>query len=88
MAGIVLGARVPTILTQPRRILRKPGSPVCAVAVLLHYAEHPVEKADSQPNPQARMGVISSGTAPVSFGSAVNPGESLSSRWHPIACTE
>jgi phosphate acetyltransferase len=44
MAGIVLGARIPTILTS-RADSAETRLTSCAVAVLLHYAEHPIEKA-------------------------------------------
>jgi phosphate acetyltransferase len=43
LAGIVLGARVPTILTS-RADSAETRLTSCAVAVLLHYATHPVEK--------------------------------------------
>ncbi len=43
LAGIVLGARVPTILTS-RADSAETRLVSCAVAVLLHYAAHPVEK--------------------------------------------
>jgi phosphate acetyltransferase len=43
MAGIVLGARIPTILTS-RADSAETRLTSCAVAVLLHYAEHPVQK--------------------------------------------
>jgi phosphotransacetylase len=41
LAGIVLGARVPTILTS-RADSAETRLTSCAVAVLLHYAEHPL----------------------------------------------
>ena len=44
LAGIVLGARVPAILTS-RADSAKTRLTSCAVAVLLHYAAHPVVKA-------------------------------------------
>jgi phosphate acetyltransferase len=44
LAGIVLGARVPVILTS-RADSAETRLTSCAVAVLLHYATHPVEKA-------------------------------------------
>jgi phosphate acetyltransferase len=44
LAGIVLGARVPIILTS-RADSAKTRLTSCAVAVLLHYASHPVAKA-------------------------------------------
>ena len=44
LAGIVLGAKVPTILTS-RADSAKTRLTSCAVAVLLHYAEHPAAKA-------------------------------------------
>ncbi|HME58230.1 MAG TPA: bifunctional enoyl-CoA hydratase/phosphate acetyltransferase [Terracidiphilus sp.] len=44
LAGIVLGARVPTILTS-RADSAETRLTSCAVAVLLHYAEHPLAKA-------------------------------------------
>jgi len=44
MAGIVLGARVPVILTS-RADSAETRLTSCAVAVLLHYATHPVTKA-------------------------------------------
>ena len=44
LAGIVLGARVPTILTS-RADSAETRLTSCAVAVLLHYAEHPLVKA-------------------------------------------
>jgi phosphate acetyltransferase len=44
LAGIVLGARVPTILTS-RADSAETRLTSCAVAVLLHYAMHPVSKA-------------------------------------------
>jgi len=44
MAGIVIGARVPTILTS-RADSAETRLTSCAVAVLLHYAEHPLGKA-------------------------------------------
>lgn len=44
MAGVVLGARVPTILTS-RADSAETRLTSCAVAVLLHYATHPVGKA-------------------------------------------
>jgi phosphate acetyltransferase len=44
LAGIVLGARVPTILTS-RADSAETRLTSCAVAVLLHYASHPLEKA-------------------------------------------
>jgi phosphate acetyltransferase len=44
LAGIVLGARVPIILTS-RADSAKTRLASCAVAVLLHYASHPIEKA-------------------------------------------
>jgi phosphate acetyltransferase len=43
LAGIVLGARVPTILTS-RADSAETRLVSCAVAVLLHYAEHPAVK--------------------------------------------
>jgi phosphotransacetylase len=43
LAGIVLGARVPAILTS-RADSAETRLTSCAVAVLLHYASHPVEK--------------------------------------------
>ncbi len=43
LAGIVLGARVPTILTS-RADSAETRLVSCAVAVLLHYAEHPAMK--------------------------------------------
>jgi len=43
MAGVVLGARVPTILTS-RADSAETRLTSCAVAVLLHYAAHPVVK--------------------------------------------
>jgi len=43
LAGIVLGARVPTILTS-RADSAETRLTSCAVAVLLHYATHPVVK--------------------------------------------
>jgi phosphate acetyltransferase len=43
LAGIVLGARVPTILTS-RADSAETRLTSCAVAVLLHYAEHPAIK--------------------------------------------
>ena len=43
LAGIVLGARVPTILTS-RADSAETRLTSCAVAVLLHYAEHPAVK--------------------------------------------
>ncbi len=43
LAGIVLGARVPTILTS-RADSAETRLVSCAVAVLLHYAAHPVAK--------------------------------------------
>ena len=43
LAGIVLGARVPVILTS-RADSAETRLTSCAVAVLLHYATHPVEK--------------------------------------------
>jgi phosphate acetyltransferase len=43
LAGIVLGARVPTILTS-RADSAETRLVSCAVAVLLHYAEHPALK--------------------------------------------
>ena len=43
MAGVVLGARVPTILTS-RADSPETRLTSCAVAVLLHYAAHPVVK--------------------------------------------
>jgi phosphate acetyltransferase len=43
LAGIVLGARVPAILTS-RADSAATRLTSCAVAVLLHYAKHPVEK--------------------------------------------
>jgi phosphate acetyltransferase len=43
LAGIVLGARVPTILTS-RADSAETRLTSCAVAVLLHYAAHPVVK--------------------------------------------
>jgi phosphotransacetylase len=42
LAGIVLGARVPTILTS-RADSAETRLTSCAVAVLLHYANHPLE---------------------------------------------
>jgi phosphate acetyltransferase len=42
LAGIVLGARVPAILTS-RADSAETRLTSCAVAVLLHYADHPVE---------------------------------------------
>jgi len=42
LAGIVLGARVPTILTS-RADSAETRLTSCAVAVLLHYAEHPIK---------------------------------------------
>jgi phosphate acetyltransferase len=44
LAGIVLGARVPIILTS-RADSAETRLTSCAVAVLLHYANHPVKKA-------------------------------------------
>jgi phosphotransacetylase len=44
LAGIVLGARVPTILTS-RADSAETRLVSCAVAVLMHYAAHPLEKA-------------------------------------------
>jgi len=44
LAGIVLGARVPIILTS-RADSAETRLTSCAVAVLLHYAEHPLVKA-------------------------------------------
>jgi phosphate acetyltransferase len=44
LAGIVLGARVPTILTS-RADSAETRLTSCAVAVLLHYATHPLEQA-------------------------------------------
>jgi phosphate acetyltransferase len=44
LAGIVLGARVPAILTS-RADSAKTRLTSCAVAVLLHYANHPLKKA-------------------------------------------
>jgi phosphotransacetylase len=44
LAGIVLGARVPIILTS-RADSAKTRLISCAVAVLLHYAAHPLQKA-------------------------------------------
>jgi len=44
LAGIVLGARVPIILTS-RADSAETRLTSCAVAVLLHYAEHPLAKA-------------------------------------------
>jgi phosphate acetyltransferase len=44
LAGIVLGARVPVILTS-RADSAETRLTSCAVAVLLHYAENPLEKA-------------------------------------------
>jgi phosphate acetyltransferase len=44
LAGIVLGARVPTILTS-RADSAETRLTSCAVAVLLHYANHPAAKA-------------------------------------------
>jgi phosphate acetyltransferase len=44
LAGIVLGARVPIILTS-RADSAKTRLTSCAVAVLLHYDTHPLEKA-------------------------------------------
>jgi len=44
LAGIVLGARVPTILTS-RADSAETRLTSCAVAVLLHYAAHPAVKA-------------------------------------------
>ena len=44
LAGIVLGARVPTILTS-RADSAETRLTSCAVAVLLHYANHPLETA-------------------------------------------
>jgi phosphate acetyltransferase len=44
LAGIVLGARVPTILTS-RADSAETRLTSCAVAVLLHYAAHPLAKA-------------------------------------------
>jgi len=44
LAGIVLGARVPAILTS-RADSAETRLTSCAVAVLLHYATHPVEPA-------------------------------------------
>jgi phosphate acetyltransferase len=44
LAGIVLGAYVPTILTS-RADSAQTRLTSCAVAVLLHYAAHPLEKA-------------------------------------------
>src|ERR1035437_1545271 len=44
LAGIVLGARVPTILTS-RADSAETRLTSCAVAVLLHYAEHPLGKS-------------------------------------------
>jgi phosphate acetyltransferase len=44
LAGIVLGARVPTILTS-RADSAETRLTSCAVAVLLHYANHPLERA-------------------------------------------
>jgi len=44
LAGIVLGARVPVILTS-RADSAETRLTSCAVAVLLHYAEHPVKEA-------------------------------------------
>jgi phosphate acetyltransferase len=44
LAGIVLGARVPIILTS-RADSAKTRLISCAVAVLLHYAHHPLDKA-------------------------------------------
>ena len=43
LAGVVLGARVPTILTS-RADSAETRLTSCAVAVLLHHAEHPVVK--------------------------------------------
>ena len=43
LAGIVLGARVPAILTS-RADSAETRLTSCAVAVLLHYAEHPLKK--------------------------------------------
>ena len=43
LAGIVLGARVPTILTS-RADSAETRLTSCAVAVLLHYATHPAVK--------------------------------------------
>jgi len=43
LAGIVLGARVPIILTS-RADSAETRLTSCAVAVLLHYAEHPLDK--------------------------------------------
>ncbi len=43
LAGIVLGARVPAILTS-RADSAATRLTSCAVAVLLHYANHPIEK--------------------------------------------
>jgi phosphotransacetylase len=43
MAGIVLGARVPTILTS-RADSAETRLTSCAVAVLLHYSTHPAVK--------------------------------------------
>jgi phosphotransacetylase len=43
LAGVVLGARVPTILTS-RADSAETRLVSCAVAVLLHYAEHSVAK--------------------------------------------
>ena len=42
LAGIVLGARVPTILTS-RADSAETRLTSCAVALLLHYAEHPID---------------------------------------------
>jgi phosphotransacetylase len=44
LAGIVLGARVPVILTS-RADSAETRLTSCAVAVLLHYDAHPLEKA-------------------------------------------
>ena len=44
LAGIVLGARVPAILTS-RADSAETRLTSCAVAVLLHYAEHPLAKS-------------------------------------------
>jgi phosphotransacetylase len=44
LAGIVLGARVPAILTS-RADSAETRLTSCAVAVLLHYFNHPLDKA-------------------------------------------
>ena len=61
LAGIVLGARVPVILTS-RADSAETRLTSCAVACLLHYATHPVEIAYLFNSPKAGRAPIPSGT--------------------------